>query len=35
MYIFEISMKKRIFDTPFDPIKEKNFSSLGRDNGIF
>ncbi len=24
---FEISMKRRIFDTPFDLIKEKKFSS--------
>jgi hypothetical protein len=24
MYIFEISMNRRIFDTPFDLIKEKN-----------
>jgi hypothetical protein len=35
MYIFEISTKRQIFDAPFDPFKEKKFSSLGRDNGIF
>jgi hypothetical protein len=35
MYIFEISMKKRIFDTPFDLIKEKKFSSHGRVSVYF
>ncbi len=28
MYIFEISMKRRIFYAPFDLFKEKKFSSL-------
>jgi hypothetical protein len=29
MYIFEISKKRRIFDTPFDLIKKKTFHLLG------
>jgi len=35
MYIFEISMKRWIFDTSFDLTKEKKFSSLRRDNEPF
>jgi hypothetical protein len=35
MYIFEISTKRWIFYAPFDPFKEKKFSSLTRDNELF
>jgi hypothetical protein len=34
MYIFEISAKDGLFDAPFDLLKEKNFSSLRRDNEL-
>jgi hypothetical protein len=34
-YIFEISIKRRIFDALFDLFKEKKFSSLRRDDELF
>jgi hypothetical protein len=35
MYIFEISMKSGLFDTPFDLIKEKKFSTHRRVSVYF
>ncbi len=35
IYIFEISMKRRIFWCPIRLFKEKKFSSLRRDNKLF
>ena len=32
---FEISTKRRIFDAPFDLLREKKFSSLRGDNELF